>query len=172
MNMLMKMFGIGLYDTKCRELQDCGCTDTKFYMYAKSRLGYASGHVKTRVCPLNGEENGARRISPLALFHAAPLRAGGFFAEPLLSLDKHVAVGEHLHNVAQEAVRRQSIPPPEHALSGFEFAAALEESKLGRRLHPAEHLPNCKLLVEEESLHQRRGDGDGARRDAGRLAVA
>ena len=93
-------------------------------------------------------------------------------AEPLLALNKHVAVGEHLHNVAQEAVRRQCIPPPEHALAGFEFAAAFEECELWRRLHPAEHLPDGELLVEEESFHQRRGDGDGARRDAGRLAVA
>ena len=93
-------------------------------------------------------------------------------AEPLLAPNKHVAVGEHLHNVAQEAVRRQSIPPPEHALAGFEFAAALEECKLRRRLHPAEHLPDGELLVEEEPFHQRRGDGDRARRDAGRLAVA
>jgi hypothetical protein len=43
---------------------------------------------------------------------------------------------------------------------------------LGRRLHPAEHLPYRELLVEEESLHERRRDRDRARRDAGRLAVA
>ena len=135
-------------------------------------MGYGSGHVKTRVCPLNGEENGARGISPLAFFHAALLRAGGFFAEPLLSLNKHVAVREHLHNVAQEALRRQCVPPPEYALAGFEFATALEKSKLGWRLQSAEHLPNGELLIEEESLHEWRADRDGARRDARRLVVA
>ena len=93
-------------------------------------------------------------------------------AKPLLALNKHVPVREHLHNVAQEAVRRQGVPPPEHALSGLEFAAALEECELGRRLHSAEHLPDGELLVQEESLHLRRRDGDSTRRDAGRLAVA
>ena len=140
--------------------------------YAKSRFGYATGHVKIQACPLKSEENGTRGISPLALFHAALLRAGGFFAEPLLPLNKHVTVREHLHNVAKEALRRQCIPPPECALAGFEFATAFKKSKLGRRLHSAEHLSNRELLIEEESLHQRRGDRDGARRDARRLAVA
>ena len=134
----------------------------------------ASGHVKaqTQACPSKSEENGTRGISPLALFHAALLRAGGFFAEPLLPLNKHVAVREHLHNVAQEALHRQCIPTPEYALAGFEFATALEKCKLGRRLHSAEHLSNRELLIEEESLHQRRGDRDSARSDARRLAVA
>jgi hypothetical protein len=86
-------------------------------------------------------------------------------------LNKHVAVREHLDNVAQEALRRQRIPPPENGLSGFDFATALEECKLGRCLHPAEHLSNGELLVKEESLDQRRGDGDSAGRDAGRLSV-
>ena len=121
--------------------------------------------------PLNGQ-NGTRRISSLALFNLALLRAGGFLAEPLLSLNKHVAVREHLHNVAQEAFRRQCIPPPEYALARFEFAAAFEKGELGRRLHSAEHLSNGEFLVEEESLHLRRGDRDGARRDAGCLFVA
>ena len=92
-------------------------------------------------------------------------------AEPLFALNKHVPVWEHLHNVAQEPVSRQSVSPPEHALAGFEFAAALEKCKLGWRLHSAEHLSNGELLVEEEPLHQWRGDGDSARRDAGRLAI-
>jgi hypothetical protein len=43
---------------------------------------------------------------------------------------------------------------------------------LGRCLHSAEHLTNGELLIEEEPLHQRRGDGDRARRDACRLSVA
>ena len=43
---------------------------------------------------------------------------------------------------------------------------------MGRRLHPAEHLPDGKLVVEEQSLHLWRGDRHGARRDAGRLVVA
>lgn len=136
-------------------------------------LGYASGSREgSRRRPLKSEKNGTGRISPLALFHVALLRADGFLAEPLLALDKHVAIREHLHNVAQEAVRRQRIPPPEYALAGFEFAAALEKCKLGWRLHPAEHLSNGELLVEEESFHEWGGDSDSARRDAGRLFVA
>lgn len=123
-------------------------------------------------CPLNSEKNGTGSIAPLALFHIALPRANRLFAEPLLALNKHVAVGEHLDNVAQEALRRQRIPPPEDALARFEFATALEECELGRRLHPAEHLSNGELLVKEESLDQRCGDGDSAGRDAGRLAVA
>jgi hypothetical protein len=43
---------------------------------------------------------------------------------------------------------------------------------LGWRLHPAEHLSNGELLVEEESFHEWGGDSDSARRDAGRLFVA
>ena len=141
-------------------------------MYVKSRFGYASGHVRAASAPLNSQQNGARRISPLALFNVALLRAGRFLAEPLLSLNKHVAVREHLHNVAQEALRRQRIPPPEYALARFEFAAAFEKCELGRRLHSAEHLSNGKLLVEKESLHLRGGDRDSTRRNAGRLIVA
>jgi hypothetical protein len=87
-------------------------------------------------------------------------------------LNKHVAIREHLDNVAQEALRRQRIPPPENALSGFKFATALEECELWRRLHLAEHLPNGELLVEEESLDLWCGDEDGAGRNAGSLSVA
>jgi hypothetical protein len=94
------------------------------------------------------------------------------FAEPLLTLHKHIAVREHLDDIAQEAVRRQRVPPPEHTLSGFEFTAAFEECEFGRGLHFAEHLSDGELLVEEESFYLRRRDRDGARRDARRLAVA
>jgi hypothetical protein len=127
--------------------------------------------LSVRACPLNSEKNGTG-IAPLALFHIALLRADGFIVKPLLALNKHVAVREHLDNVAQEALRRQRIAPPENALAGFNFATALEECELGRRLHLAEHLPNGELLVEEESLDMRCGDGDGAGCDAGRLSVA
>jgi hypothetical protein len=83
-------------------------------MYA--RYGYASGHVVLRAWhvrdrvtefdfPLNSEKNGTGSIAPLALFHIALLRADGFFAKPLLALNKHVAVRENLNNVAQEALR-------------------------------------------------------------------
>lgn len=125
-------------------------------------------------CPLNGEKNGTGSISPLVLFFVALLRAdgGGFFAEPLLALNKHIAIREHLDNVAQEALRRQRIPPPESALAGLDSAAALEECEFGRGLHLAEHLPDGELLVEEESLDVRRADVDGAGRDAGRLPAA
>lgn len=151
-------------------------------MYARYGIGYASGHValgawhvRDRIragCPLNSEKNGTGGIAPLALFNIALLRADRFPAEPLLALNKHVAVREDLDNVTQEALRRQCISPPENTLSGFDFAAALEKCKLGRCLHLAEHLPDGKLLVEEESLDRRCGDGDGAGRDAGRLSVA
>ena len=157
-------------------------------MYARYGLwSYASGHevhgawhvrdtsqllLVERVCPLDREKNGTGSIAPLALFHVALLRADGFICEPLLALNKHVAVREHLDNVAQEALHRKRIPPPENALAGFNSATALEECELGRRLHLAEHLPNCELLVKEESLDMRCGDGDGAGRDAGRLSVA
>ncbi len=123
-------------------------------------------------CPLNSEKNGAGSIAPLALFRIALLRADGFLAEPLLALNEHVAVREHLDNVAQEALRRQRVPPPENALAGFDFATALEECELGWGLHLAEHLPDGELFVEEESLDVRCGDEDGAGRDAGRLSVA
>lgn len=93
-------------------------------------------------------------------------------AEPLLTLHKHITVRKHLDDIAQEAVHRQRVPPPEHALSGFEFTDALEECELGRGLHFAEHLSDGELLVEEESFHLRRRDRDGARCDACRLAVA
>jgi hypothetical protein len=128
--------------------------------------------ASTVCCPLNSKKNSTGSIAPLALFHIALLRADMFFAEPLLALNKHVAVREHLDNVAQEALRRQRIPPPENALAGFNFATALEECELGRCLHLAEHLPDGKLLVKEESLDLRCGDGDSAGRDAGRLSVA
>ena len=98
--------------------------------------------------------------------------ADQFTAEPLLAEDEHVAVWEHLRDVALEALGRESIPPPEHAPAIFESAAALEECKLGRRLHLAEHLADGELLVEEQPLAQLCGDGHGARRDAGRLAAA
>jgi hypothetical protein len=124
----------------------------------------------------NSEEDGAGRISPLALFHTtiALLRADRFpaFAEPLLTLHKHIAIREHLDDIAQEALGRQRVPAPEHALSGLEFAPALEERELGRALHLAEHLSDGELVVEEEPLHLRRRDRDGARRDARHLAVA
>ena len=102
------------------------------------------------------------------------MRAESFLtlAEPLLALHEHVAVRELFDNVAQEALRRQRVPAPEHALSGFELAAALEECELGRGLHLAEHLADGKLLIEEESLDLRCGDSDSAGRDAGGLAVA
>ena len=122
-------------------------------------------------CPLNSEKNGAGGIAPLALFNIALLKADGLPTEPLLALNKHVAVGEDLDDVAQEALRRQRIPPPENAFAGFDFAAALEKCELRRCLHLAEHLPDGELLVEEESLDRRCGDGDGASRDAGRLAA-
>jgi hypothetical protein len=94
-------------------------------------------------------------------------------AEPLLTLHKHIAIREHLDDIAQEALRRQRIPAPEHTLSYFiEFTSALEERELGRRLQFAEHLPDGELVVEEQSLHLWRRDRDGARRDARRLAVA
>ena len=99
-------------------------------------------------------------------------RADQFTAEPLLAEDEHVAVREHLGDVALEALRREGIPSPKDALAIFESATALEECELGRRLHLPEHLANGKLLVEEEPLAQRRGDGHGARRDADRLATA
>jgi len=161
-----------------------GITGLWIYLYQNymCKVGiefeYASGHVElsarhVKKARLNGEENGTGSISPLALFHIALLRViGVFLAEPLLALHKHIAVREHLHNVAQEAVRRERVPPPEDALARLKLAPALEEGKLGRRLHPTEHLPDGELLVQEESLHQRRGDRHGARRDAGRLAVA
>ena len=100
------------------------------------------------------------------------MRADGFSAEPLLAQDKHVAVGEHLRDVALKALSREGIPPPQDALAVFEFAAALEERELRRRLHFAEHLSDGELLVEEEPLAQRRGERDGARRDADRLSSA
>lgn len=143
--------------------------------YASGHVVLGTWHVRDRVglgCPLNSEKNGTGSIAPLALLYTALLRADGFFAEPLLALNKHVAVREHLDNVAQEALRRQRIPPPENGLAGFKFATALEECELGRRLHLAEHLPNGELLVKEESLDQWCGDGDSASRDAGRLSVA
>ena len=93
-------------------------------------------------------------------------------AEPLLALNKHIAVREHLDDIAQEAVRRERVPAPENALARLELAAALEERELGRRLHPAEHLSDRELLVEEESLHLRRRDRDRARGYACCLAVA
>ena len=127
---------------------------------------------RRRRCPLNSEKNGTGSIAPLALFHIALLRADEFFAEPLLALNKHVAVREHLDDIAQEALHRQRVPPPEHALTGFKFTSTLEECELGRSLHLAEHLPNGELLVKEQSLDLRCGDGDSARRDACRLAVA
>jgi hypothetical protein len=92
--------------------------------------------------------------------------------EPLLAEDKHVAIGEHLDNVTLEALSREGVPPPEDALAGFEPATAFEERKLGRRLHLTEHLSNGELLVEEESLAVRRSEGNGTRRDAGRLSAA
>lgn len=94
------------------------------------------------------------------------------FSEPLLTLHKHIAVREHFDDIAQETFSRERIPPPEHALSGFEFAAALEECEFGRGLHLAEHLSDGELLVEEESFHLRRRESDGARCDACSLAVA
>jgi len=123
-------------------------------------------------CPLNSQKNGTGSIAPLALFHTALLRPSGFFAEPLLPLNKHITVRELLDDVAQESLRRQRIPPPKNALAGFKFVTALEECELGRRLHLAEHLPNGELLVKEESLDLRCGDGDSAGRDAGRLSIA
>ena len=104
----------------------------------------------------------------------ALLRADGFLAsaEPLLALHKHIAVREYLDDIAQEALHRQRVPPPEHALPCFKFTATLEERKFGRCLHLAEHLSDRELLVQEESFHLRRRDRDGARRDARRLAVA
>ena len=126
--------------------------------------------------PLNSEEDGAGRISPLALFHTmiALLRADGFlaFAKPLLTLHKHIAVWEHLDDIAQEALRRQRVPPPEHTLSSLELTATLEEREFGRRLHFAEHLSDRELLVEEEPFHLRCRDRDRARCDARSLAVA
>ena len=95
-----------------------------------------------------------------------------FTTEPLLAEDEHVAVWEHLCDVALEALGRESIPPPEHAPAIFESAAALEECELRQRLHLAEHLTDGELLVQEEPLAQRCGDGHGARRDAGGLAAA
>jgi hypothetical protein len=125
---------------------------------------------------LNSEEDGAGRISPLTLFRTtiALLRADRFlaFAEPLLTLHKHIPVREHLDDIAQEAIRRQRVPPPENALSGFEFTAAFEEREFRRRLHFAEHLSDRELLVQEQSFHLRRRDRDGARRDTCGLAVA
>ena len=125
---------------------------------------------------LNSEKDGAGRISPLALFRTTIvlLRAGGFlaFAEPLLTLHEHIAVREHLDDIAQEAVGRQGVSAPEHALSGFEFTATLEECEFGRRLHLAEHLSDGELFVQEESFHLRCRNRDGARRDTCRLAVA
>ena len=98
--------------------------------------------------------------------------ADQFTAEPLLAEDEHVAVWEHLDDVALEALGREGIPPPEDALAVLESAAALEECELGRRLHLAEHLADGELLVEEEPLAQRRADGHRARRDAGRIPAA
>jgi hypothetical protein len=102
------------------------------------------------------------------------LRADRFlaFAEPLLTLHKHIPVREHLDDIAQKAIRRQRVPPPKHALSGLEFTAALEQCKFRRRLHFAEHLSDRKLLVQEQSFHLRRRDCDGACRDTCGLAVA
>ena len=104
----------------------------------------------------------------------ALLRADRFlaFAEPLLTLHKHIPVREHLDDITQEAIRRQRVPPPENALSCFEFTATLEEREFRRRLHLAEHLSDRKLLVQEQSFHLRRRDRDCACRDTCRLAVA
>ena len=87
-------------------------------------------------------------------------------------MNKHIAVREHLDDIAQEAVRRERVPAPEDAFSRLELATALEERELWRRLHPAEHLSDRELLVEEESLNLRRRDRHCARRYAGRLSVA
>ena len=105
----------------------------------------------------------------------ALLRADGClaFAEPLLTLHKHIAVREHLDDIAHEALRRQRVPPPEHAFPSFKFTATLQKRELGRRPHFAEHLSNGELLaVQEEPFYLWRRDRDGARRDACRLAVA
>ena len=86
---------------------------------------------------LNSEKDGAGRISPLAFFLTmiALLRADDVFlalTEPLLTLDKHIAVREHLDDIAQEALGRQRVPPPQDAFPSFELTSALEESELGR----------------------------------------
>jgi len=47
-----------------------------------------------------------------------------------------------------------------------------EECELERRLHLGEHLTNGKLLIGEERLAQRCGDGHGACRNANHLATA
>ena len=41
-----------------------------------------------------------------------------------------------------------------------------QKRKLGQRLHPVEHLPDSKLLVQKESLAQRCGDSDVTRCNA------
>ncbi len=97
--------------------------------------------------------------------------ADRFTAEPLLAEDEHVAVWEHLGDVALEALGREGIPPPEDALVIFESETALEECELWRRLQLTEHLADGELLVEEEPLAQQGGDGHGAGRDADRLST-
>ena len=150
----------------------CGCTIPNYI--------YSEGTVWVLCKEWNGESNSeedrACRISPLALLYTmiALLGAHRFlaFIEPLLTLHKHIAVREHLDDVAQESLRRERVPPPEHPLPRFQFAAALEEREFRRRLHLAEHLANRELLVQEEPFHLRCRDRHRARRDAGRLAVA
>ena len=92
--------------------------------------------------------------------------------EPPLTKLKQIPVREHLRYVAHEALGRQSIPPPKGVLAVLDLDATINERKLRRRLHLAEHLPDGVLLIEEESFGERCGDCNVACRNACGLSAA
>lgn len=92
--------------------------------------------------------------------------------EPPLAQLKHIPVREHLRYVAYEALGGQSIPSPKGVLAVLDLDATIQERKLRRALHLAEHLPDGVLLVEEESFGEGRGDRNVACRNACGLSAA
>ena len=83
------------------------------------------------------------------------LSFGGYLAhsralvKPLLTKLEHVPVREHLCYIAHEALGGQHVAPPKGLLAILDLDTTVEERKLRRRLHLAEHLSYGELLVEE-----------------------
>jgi hypothetical protein len=122
---------------------------------------------------LTVDENSVHSISVLAvLSYSFRRRIRALLVEPPLTKLEHVPVGEYLRYVAHETFGRQGVAPPEGLLAVFDLDATVEERKLRRRLHLAEHLSYGELLVEEEPLGERCGEGDVACRNARDLPAA
>jgi len=97
----------------------------------------------------------------------------GHVVQPVCPAKEHVAVREELDDVAVESPTVEGISSAEHSLAISTRACNdFKKGKLALLVHLAIALPNGILLIEEESLDGRVGDGHAGRGDADGTAFA